>query len=128
LPLRAGQAFAANDIPGWALLIDIVNRVRKRTSFLPGIGNPHDFAGARVQITSEAGGFRPIQADMRTRGVFILNTGSDFRRRSAPKAFRTNNLWLRKFSQLEQHTRGFDEHEEAAGSPDHLSSLNFRVH
>ena len=31
----------------------------------------------------------------RTRGVFILNTESDFRRRSAPKAFRTNNLWLR---------------------------------
>ena len=32
---------------------------------------------------------------MRTRGVSILNTRSDFRHRSAPKAFRTNNLWLR---------------------------------
>jgi hypothetical protein len=36
-----------------------------------------------------------LSAEERTRGVFILNMGSDFRRRSAPKAFRTNNLWLR---------------------------------
>jgi Flp pilus assembly protein TadD len=27
--------------------------------------------------------------------MFVLNTDSDIRRRSAPKAFRTNNLWLR---------------------------------
>ena len=32
---------------------------------------------------------------LRTRGVFILDTESDFRRRSATKAFRTNNPWLR---------------------------------
>jgi hypothetical protein len=37
---------------------------------------------------------------MRTRGVFILNTDSDVRRRSASKAFRTNNLWLRKLTRF----------------------------
>jgi hypothetical protein len=34
-------------------------------------------------------------AILRTRGVLILNTASDVRHRSAPKAFSTNSLWLR---------------------------------
>ena len=39
----------------------------------------------------------------RTRGVFILNTGSDFRRQAAPKVFRTNNLWLRSVRSIDQN-------------------------
>jgi hypothetical protein len=41
-------------------------------------------------------GENPVRPkSLRTRGVFILYMESDCRRRSAPKAFRTNNSWLR---------------------------------
>jgi hypothetical protein len=58
----------------------------------------HRMSSARLVVSAWLRSLMMIGSTSRgrTRGAFVLNTGSDFRRRSAPTTFRTNNHWLRK--------------------------------